>query len=151
MAALQPLAAPLFMATTAISAMSQAKAGRQQQAMYDAQAADALMKGRSEAIAYKQQGADVLRNLNENLAAIIARSSAGGVLPTSGSAATTALFGMAEGAREYHQAQDNAVMAEGQAASQAHQYRMAGRAAKETGQVNALSTVAQGVFMFGML
>ena len=53
MAALQPIAAPLFLATTAISAMNQAKAGRQQQAMYDAQAADALMKGRSEAIAYK--------------------------------------------------------------------------------------------------
>lgn len=151
MAALQPIAAPLFLASSAMSAMGQARAGRQQQAAYDAQAADAIMKGRSEAIAYKQQGADVLRNLNENLAAIIARSSAGNIDATSGSAATTALFGQAEAAREYHQAQDNAVTAEGQAASQAHQYQMAGIAAKETGQVNALSTVARGVFMFGQL
>lgn len=141
----------LFAGATAISASQQAESGMQQKRLYDAQAADALMKGRSEAIAYKQQGADVLRNLNENLAAIIARSSAGGVLPTSGSAATTALFGMAEGAREYHQAQDNAVTAEGQAASQAHQYQMAGLAAKETGQINALGTIAQGMFMYGQL
>ena len=145
------MAAPLFLATTAMSAIGQMQAGRQQQAAYDAQAADALMKGRSEAIAYKQQGADVLRNLNENLAAIIARSSAGNVDATSGSAATTALFGQADAAREYHQSQDNAIMAEGQAASQAHQYRLAGQAAKETGQVNALGTVAQGIFMFGQL
>jgi len=151
MAALQPFAAPLFMATTAISAIGQAQAGRQQQAMYDAQAADALMKGRSEAIAYKQQGANVLRNLNENLAAIIARTSAGNVDATSGSSATTALFGQAEAAREYHQAQDNAVMAEGHAASQAHQYSMAGRSARDTGRINALGTISSGLFMFGQL
>lgn len=150
MAAITPMQA-LFAATTAISAAGQIQAGRQQQKMYDAQAADALMKGRSEAIAYKQQGADVLRNLNENLAAIIARVSAGNVDATTGSAATISLFGEAEAGKEYHQAQDNAVMAEGQAASQAHQYTMAGKAAKQTGMMNAMGTISSGIFRFGQL
>ena len=140
-----------FIGSTALSAMSQMSAGRAEQRMYDAKASDALMKGRSEAIAYKNQGANVLRNLNENLAAIIARSSAGNVSPTSGSAATTALFGMADGAREYHASLDNAVMAEGQAEVQADQYTLAGQEAVKTAKINAFSTILGGAFKYGQL
>ena len=145
------VAAPLLIATTAISAYGKYQAGRAEQRMYDAKASEAIMKGRSEAIAYKQQGADVLTNLNENLAAIIARSSAGGVDATSGSAATIAKFGQAEAAREYHTAADNAVMATNQAQVQAGQYTMAGREAKKQGTIQALSTVASGAFQYGQL
>lgn len=140
-----------FIGSTALSAVGQLRAGAAQARAYNAQAADALMKGRSEAIAYKQQGANVLRNLNENLAAIIARSSAGNVDATSGSAAVTQLFGMAEAAKEKYAAQDNAIMAEGQAEVQADQYRMAGKAAQQTAMFNALGTVSQGLFRFGQL
>lgn len=145
------MTAPLFLASTAISAAAQARAGRAEQRMYDAKAADALMKGRSEAIAYKQQGADVLSRLNDNLAAIIARSASGGVVPESGSSYTTALFGQAEAAKEYHTALDNAVMAEGQAQIQAEQYTLAGEEAKRTGRMNAFSTISSGLFKFGQL
>jgi hypothetical protein len=145
------MAAPMLLASTAMSAIGQIQAGKAQKQMYDAQAADAKMKGRSQAIAYKQQGADVLRNLNENLAAIIARSSAGNVDAASGSAAVTQLFGMSEAAREKHIAADNAIMAEGYGEMQAHQYQMAGRAAQKTAMFNAMGTIAQGIFRFGQL
>lgn len=146
-----PMMAPLFLASTAMSAIGQMRAGEAREDMYDAQAADALMKGRSQAIAYKQQGADVLRNLNENLAAIIARSSAGGVDPTSGSAATTYMFGMSEAAREKFQAQDNAIAAKGQSVIQAHQYEVAGNNARSAANWNAAGTLMSGAFMFGRL
>lgn len=140
-----------FIGSTVLKAGAQMRAGRAEQRMYDAKASDALMKGRSEAIAYKNQGAAVLRNLNENLAAIIARSSAGNVSATSGSAATIALFGQAEAAREYHASLDNAVMAEGQAEVQADQYRLAGQEAVKTAQINAFSTILGGAFKYGQL
>ena len=146
-----PMMAPMFLASTAISAVGQMRAGAAKQEMYDSQAADELMKGRAQAIAYKKQGADVLRNLNENLAAIIARSSAGGVDPTSGSAATTYMFGMSEAAREKYQAQDNAIAAKGQSVIQAHQYEVAGNNAQSAANYNALGTIMSGAFMFGRL
>jgi len=140
------VAAPLFLATSAMSAMGQMRTGRAEQEMYDAKAADAIMKGRSEAIAYKQQGADVLARLNDNLAAVIARGAIGG-----GATYATATYNMAEAAREFHTTADNAVMAEGQAGVQAQQYRMAGDAAMTTGRYNAISTIGSAIFKFGQL
>ena len=151
MAAVAPIAAPLMLASSALSAYGQIRAGQAQREMYDEQAAQARMRGRSEAIAYKQQGADVLRNLNENLAAIIARSAAGGVDPTSGSAAVMQQYAMAEGIREKNIAADNALLAEGQAATQAHQYRMAGRAAQQASYFQAAGTLGMGIYRYGQL
>lgn len=141
----------LMVASTVVGAFGQLAAGAAQARAYNAQAADAEMRGRSEAIAYKQQGAAVLRNLNENLSAIIARSSAGNVDAMSGSSAVTQMFGMAEAAKEKYAAQDNAIMAEGQASAQAHQFRLAGKAAQQTAMFNALGTVATGAYRYGQL
>ena len=135
-----------FIGTTALKAMGQMSAGRAEKRMYDAKAADAIMKGRSEAIAYKQQGADVLARLNDNLAAIITRSAKGG-----GAGYTIATANMAEAAREHHTTANNAIMAEGQAAMQADQYQMAGDAAMTTARYNAMSTIGSAIFKFGQL
>jgi hypothetical protein len=140
------VAAPLFLATSAMSAMGQMRTGRAERELYDAKAADAIMKGRSEAIAYKQQGADVLARLNDNLAAVIARSAKGG-----GAAYTIATANTAEAAREFHTSADNAVLAKNQAAIQADQYRMAGDAAMTTARYNAFSTIGSAIFKFGQL
>lgn len=144
-------AAPLMMVSSAVSAFGKLQAGAAQRRMYDEQAAQAQMRGRSEAIAYKQQGADVLRNLNENLSAIIARSAAGGVDPTSGSAAVLQQYAMAEGVREKNIAADNALLAEGQASTQAHQYRMAGQAAQQASLFQAAGTLGTGIYRYGQL
>lgn len=145
------LATPLMVVSTAVSAAGALSAGAAQRRAYDAQAAQAEMRGRSEAIAYKQQGADVLRNLNENLASIIARAGAGSVDPTTGSAAVLQQFAMSEGIREKNIAADNAILAEGQAATQAHQYRMAGRAAQRTSFMQAAGTIGIGAYRYGQI
>ena len=115
------------------------------------QAEQAELRGRSEAIAYKQKGADALRNLNETLAAIISRAAAGGVDPTSGDSATLQKYAMGEGVREFNIAADNAVMALGQASTQAGIYQQAGKAAQLSSYVSAAGTLGQGAYRYGQL
>jgi hypothetical protein len=160
MAVLAPLAASagavaassgFQLAMAGVSAVGQMAAGAAQRRQYEAQARQAELRGRSEAIAYKQKGADALRNLNETLAAIISRSAAGGVDPTSGSAATLQRFAMGEGVREFNVAADNAVMALGQASTQAGIYKQAGQAAQLSSFVGAAGTLGQGAYRYGQL
>ena len=75
MAALAPMVASsgFQMAMAGASALSTMQAGAARRRGYEAQAAEADLRGRSQAIGYKQQGADALRNMNETLAAIISR------------------------------------------------------------------------------
>ena len=160
MAVLAPLAASagavaassgFQLAMAGVSAVGSIAAGAAQRRQYEAQARQAELRGRSEAIAYKQRGADALRNLNETLAAIIARAGAGGVDPTSGSAATLQGFAMGEGVREFNIAADNAVMALGQASAQAGIYKQAGKAAQLSSYVGAAGTLGQGAYRYGQL
>jgi hypothetical protein len=133
------------MALAAVSAAGSISAGRTQQRMYNAQAEQAKIQGRSQAISYKQQGAMVLRNLNETLASTIALAGAGNVDPTSGSARVMQEFARAEAFAEYGTALDNAVLAKEGAAAQAQIYRMGGRAAALTGFINAAGSLGQGI------
>ena len=133
------------MALAAVSAGASISAGRTQQRMYNAQAEQARIQGRSQAISYKQQGAMVLRNLNETLASTIALAGAGNVDPTSGSARIMQEFAQAEAFAEYGTALDNAVLAKEGAAAQAQIFRMAGRAAFQTGVINAAGALGQGI------
>jgi hypothetical protein len=134
-----------------VSALGQISAGAAQKRQYQMQAEQAELRGRSEAIAYKQKGADALRNLNETLAAIIARAGAGEVDPTSGSAATMQMFAVSEGSMEAAVAKDNADLALGQASTQAGIYQSAGRAAQLSSYVSAAGTLGQGAYRYGQL
>tara|TARA_R110000803_G_scaffold1894_3_gene6252 strand:+ start:519 stop:998 length:480 start_codon:yes stop_codon:yes gene_type:complete len=153
MAFLAPMVASsgFQMAMAGVSALGKISAGAAQKRQYQAQAEQAELRGRSEAIAYKQKGADALRNLNQTLAAIISRSAAGGVDPTSGSAATLQQFAMGEGVREFNIAADNAVMALGQASAQSSNYKQAGQAAQLSSFVSAAGSLGQGAYRYGQL
>jgi len=152
MAVLAPMVASsgFQLALAGASALGQLSVGAAQKRQYQMQAEQAELRGRSEAIAYKQKGADALRNLNETLAAIIARS-AMGEDPTSGSAATLQQFAMGDGVREFNIAADNAVMALGQASTQAGIYQQAGKAAQLSSYVSAAGTLGQGAYRYGQL
>lgn len=160
MAVLAPIAAaatPIitsagFQAAAAgVSALGTIAAGAAQRRQYEAQARQAELRGRAEALAYKQKGVDALNNLNQTLAAIISRSAAGGVDPTSGSAATLQQFAMGEGVREFNIAADNAVMALGQGQTQAGIYKQAGQAAQLSSYVQAAGQIGQGAYRYGQL
>ena len=134
-----------------VSALGQISAGAAQKRQYQMQAEQAELRGRSEAIAYKQQGSDALRNLNETLAAIISRAAAGGVDPTSGDSATLQQYALSEVSIEKQIAEDNAIMALGQASTQAGIYQSAGRAAQLSSYVSAAGTLGQGAYRYGQL
>ena len=137
--------------TTGISAVGTLAAGAAQKRQYDQQAKQAELRGRSEALAYKQQGVDALRNLNETLAAIVSRAGSGGVDPNSGSALTLQRYALAEGAREKSLSQDNQALALGQASMQSGIYQTAGK----TAQLNAIATAAGNIgsrsYQYGQL
>jgi hypothetical protein len=127
------------------SAASSVAGGAAQKRQYNAQAAQAQIQGRSQAIAYRQQGADVLRNLNETLAATIAMAGAGNVDPTSGSARVLQEYARAEASSEFGTALDNAVLATAGAQAQAGIYRQAGQAAFIGGIGQAAGTIGVGI------
>ena len=137
--------------TTGISAVGTLAAGAAQKRQYDQQAAQADLRGRSEALAYKQQGVAALRNLNETLAAIVSRAGSGGVDPGSGSALTLQRFGLAEGAREKIISEENQTLALGQASMQAGIYRSAGRTAQLNSYVSAAGTIGSGAYRYGQV
>jgi len=132
-------------------ASAQRNVGAAQQASYERQAEQAELRGRSEAIAYKQKGSEALKRLNETLAAIVARAGAGGVDPTSGSAVTVQQFAMGEGIEEFNIAADNAALALGEGYTQGGIYRSAGSTAKKTADVAALGSVGEAAYMAGQL
>jgi len=130
---------------------AQRDVGAAQQASYERQAEQAELRGRSEAIAYKQKGSEALKRLNETLAAIIARAGAGNVDPTSGSAVTVQQFAMGEGIEEFNIAADNAALALSEGYTQGGIYRSAGSTAKKTADVAALGSVGEAAYMAGQL
>lgn len=128
--------------TGGIQAYSAWREGAYARAEYDARAAQEKLRGRAQALQYKQQGIEVLRRLNENLASTVARAAAGGVDPLSGSALNLQNYAMREGMRDYNQSRDNALIATGMSEYQAQQYKAAGKAAYRTGLLSAITQAA---------
>ena len=141
----------LTIGMSVVSAAGKIKAGRAERDRYRREADLVELKGRTEAIAYKQKGADILSNLNNTLAAIIARSAAGGVDPTSGSAAVLATASTADGITEANIAADNAILAVNQASEQADIYRKAGDTAYKSSVIGAIGTIGTGAYRYGQL
>jgi len=136
--------AQAFLASAAVSAAGALYTAQQQKALYNAQAAQERLKGRSQAIAYKQQGADILRGMNENIASTVAFAAANNVNPLEGSPLRLQEYATSEGVTAFNSVKDNAVLAEGMAGFQADQYVMAGNVAETTGYINAAGSMASG-------
>lgn len=131
-------------AGSAIQASQQRRAGEQQQAMYDQQAAQARIQGRTQAINYKQQAANVLRRMNETLATTVARAGQFGDA-IGGSALALQKFAESEGSREFGTSIDNSQLALAGAATQASIYQQSGSIARTTGNINAIGSGLTGV------
>ena len=130
---------------SAVSAFGAISSASAQQKQYNAQAAQAKIQGRTQAIQYKQQGADVLRNINETLAMTTARAGQFGD-PTLGSALALQKFALKEGYGEYGTSIDNSQLALAGAAAQASIYRQAGRTAMVGGMFQAAGTLGEGIY-----
>lgn len=140
-------AAPAMIITSAVSAVGKINAARAEQKMYDAKASQTLLQGNAEAVRYKQQGADVLTRLNENLATLINRSG------STGSGSISAIFNanMATASRDYSTARDNVILTKEYSVNQANQYTQAGDAARTAGTISALGTIGTAAYRYGTL
>lgn len=137
----------------ALGALAEVRKGQAEQVRLNAEARQAELQGRVDALEYKRQGNESLRNLEKVLAANTARSAAGNVDPfASGeSRDLIARLNMRDGVNEFSIARDNATIANKMAQFQAAQYRSAGKAAKQTGYLSALTTIGSSVVTAGQI
>ncbi len=150
-AVLGAAAGPIGLALSAVSAIGQIQAGRAQAKGLAAQATMERMRAKQEALKYRQQGVDVLRNIVQTNATINARAAAGGIDPFSGSAKALQIFALAQGSREYATAQDNAIMTIRGGELQAQQYQQQAKSAVRAGFFNAAATLGTAAMSYGKL
>lgn len=138
-------------AFSAVSAIGQMQAGRQQARAYQAQAKQAELKGKQAELQYRQQGIDVLRRVRSNISTVTARAAAGGMDPYSGSSQSLRNYAAATGAEEFYLAQENAQLAQVTGDMNAQQYRMAASQARRQGFYNAVGTLGMAATSIGQL
>lgn len=141
----------IAVAFSAMGAASQVQAGKTTAAGYMAQATQARVQARGEALKYKQQGVAVLDNILRTQATINARAGAGSIDPFSGSAGALQQYALARGALESYAAIDNRLIAERTGELQAQQYESAARAAIAQARGAAFMTLASSAVSAGML
>lgn len=135
------------------SAIATINAGKAQADQYNAQAKQAEIQGRVDALAYKQQGVTALQNLEKVLAANVARASAGNLDPlASGSSPDLiARLNTRDGVNEFTIARDNATMAEKMSKYQAANLRAAAVSVKRTSRLQAIASFGKSVASAGQI
>lgn len=135
-------AAPFIaVAGAAISAYGQMQAGKAQARGLAQQAALTQVQARSEALKYRQQGVETLKNIVRTNSTLNARAAAGGIDPFSGSAAGLAQFTQSEGAKEFFVTEDNQIIAREGGSIQAQLYMDQAKQAKRGAMFAAAGTL----------
>lgn len=131
----------LAILASVVGAIGQIKAGQQQEAIYQAQAQQEEIKGRTEAIRAREEGVKTLDAIRRTMSTINARGAAGAIDPMSGSAGSLQTYALREGYTEFDISQENAKLAAASAGFQANIYRASGAAAREAGFYSAIGTI----------
>ena len=152
------LTVPLLILTAVSSAAAGAakvKAAKYQRNSYYSQARQAELKGRSDALAYKREGIDILRNVQKTMATANVRAAAGGLAPFV-SGESTSLINIASmrgAADEFSIQSDNASLAQSMSQAQADNLRQAGdvgvQMARKNARIGFVQTMAQAGLMAG--
>lgn len=138
-------------ALSAVSAIGQIQAGRQQARAYQAQARQEELRGKQAELQYRQQGIEVLRRVRSNISSVTARAAAGGLNPYAGTPQSLRNYAAATGTEEFYLAQENAALAQITGDINAQQYRMAASQARRQGFYNAIGTVGMAATSIGQL
>ena len=148
-----------LLAATALSAAAsgaaKVKSAKYQRNSYYSQARQAELKGRSDALAYKREGIDILRNVQKTMATANVRAAAGGLAPFV-SGESTSLINIASmrgAADEFSIQSDNASLAQSMSQMQADNLRQAGdvgvQMARKNAKIGFVQTMAQAGLMGG--
>lgn len=129
---------------TVLSAKAQMDAAKQRKRQYEAQAAAARLKGRRDALAYRQKAVEKLRQTRETMASITARSAAGTMDPFSGTSLSLTNYVAGVGYDDLNVLRENAEMSINAGIIQQQQYLTAGDEAMRQGRLGAMATLAVG-------
>jgi hypothetical protein len=142
-------------ASSAAAGFAKVKAAKYQRNAYYSQARQAELKGRSDALAYKREGIDILRNVQKTMATANVRAAAGGLAPfVSGESASLINIASLRGAADEFSVQtDNASLAQSMSQAQADNLRTAGdvgvKMARKNAKISFVQTMVQGGLMTG--
>ena len=136
----------IMMAVSAGSAVAEYRGKQAQAQQLEAQAKQTELQGRVNAIAYKRQGNEVLRRMNQVTAANVARGAARGLnaFGSSGVIEMTNLYNRRLGVSEFQIARDNASMAKEMAKYQAGQQLTAAKTIKKLAPFQLMGDIATG-------
>lgn len=142
-------------ASSAAAGAAKVKAAKYQRNSYYSQARQAELKGRSDALVYKREGIDILRNVQKTMATANVRAAAGGLAPFV-SGESTSLINIASmrgAADEFSVQTDNASLAQSMSQAQADNLRTAGdvgvKMARKNAKISFVQTMVQGGLMAG--
>lgn len=136
---------------SALSAVQQIQAGRQQAAALRAQGVQERLKARSAAIRHRQEGVAVLENIVKTNSAVVARAASGNTNPFTGTPMMLQQYARKEGFNEFGLAQDNAELALVVGEINEEQYGMAATQARRQGVFNAVGTLATTAMTVGSI
>lgn len=135
------------------SAVATYRQGQAAQMVEEAKADQAVLQGSIQAVNYKEEANQKLKNLEKVLAANTARASAGNISPfTSGDTpALIARLNTREGVNQFTVSRDNATMAVKMAKYQADQHRTAGKNIMKSAKTQALIQLGQSALTAGQI
>lgn len=140
-------------ASAAAEGRAKVEAAEYQRNAYYSNARQAELKGRSDALAYKREGIDILRNVQKTMATANVRAAAGGLAPFV-SGESTSLINIASlrgAADEFSIQTDNASLAQSLAQAQADNLRTAGDTGLQMAQKAAKRGVMSAVIKGGLM
>ena len=148
-----PQLAILSVITTALSAKAQLDASKAEQFRLQAEARQTELQGRAEALKYKQQGNQILNNLEKVLAANAARASAGNMDPMASGTTTDLIAGLniREGVSDFQISRSNADIAEKMSKYQAGMLRTAGSNVMKAARTQSFITLGTGTTQAGQI
>jgi len=122
-----------------MTGQAKVKSAKYQRNAYYAQARQAELKGRTDALAYKREGIEILRNVQKAMATANVRAAAGGLAPfVSGESTSLINIASMRGAADEFSIQlDNASLAQSMSQMQAANLRQAGDVGVKMARTNA--------------
>ena len=141
-----PVVPYIAMAASVASGLAQYRSKQAQAQQLEAQAKQTELQGRANALAYKRQGNEVLRRMNQVISANIARGSARGIDPftSCGAVDVVNMYNRRIGIGEFNLARDNAKIAQQMAKYQAGQQITAAKTIKKFAPFQLMGNIATG-------
>ena len=135
---------------TIVSGIAQIRSSQAEGVQYEMKARNEEIKGRIDAVNYKMQGAEILRNMERTMAASTARSAAGGLNPfASGESADLInTYSLNVGIGDSGLARTNAMLALDASKRNASQFRSAGKYAVQYGTLAAVADFGTSLSSF---